>query len=206
MKKFLPFFKSHKGAALVEYGMLVGLIAVLSIVSVIQVGDTVKTTFTEVSDTLSGNMTIALAEGVSGTPSGTPSGTSSGTPSGTPAFSIPASAVAVFDVVVGTNGIWVGYSETGYGAMSNISGHIVRDFMANSSGQLQINISGNIIGQLDNMTLACASPNQTVDVIFDTSSSDFAQGYHTFTSQSLFNWNNRPFFTQVGDTYQCYID
>lgn len=45
--------KNKKGAALVEYGMLVGLIAVLAIFSVQTLGGTTKDVFNTVSDTLS---------------------------------------------------------------------------------------------------------------------------------------------------------
>lgn len=47
------FLKKNKGAALVEYGILVGLIAVLSIVAVTTLGTTVKNTFETVATTLS---------------------------------------------------------------------------------------------------------------------------------------------------------
>jgi surface protein len=51
--QFLKKIKDNKGAALVEYGMLVGLIAVLAIVSVLTMGGTVRDIFNTVSDTLS---------------------------------------------------------------------------------------------------------------------------------------------------------
>jgi pilus assembly protein Flp/PilA len=57
--------KNEKGAALVEYGMLVGLIAVLAIVAVLNLGGTVRDTFTQVSQTLSTSLASATA-GVAG--------------------------------------------------------------------------------------------------------------------------------------------
>lgn len=45
--------RQNKGAALTEYGILVGLIAVLSIISVLSLGNTVQGTFSTVANTLS---------------------------------------------------------------------------------------------------------------------------------------------------------
>lgn len=54
--------KNEKGAALVEYGMLVGLIAVLAIVAVLNLGGTVRDTFTQVSDALSTSLASVTAD------------------------------------------------------------------------------------------------------------------------------------------------
>jgi pilus assembly protein Flp/PilA len=74
MRKKLHMLKpsTTKGAALVEYGILVGLIAVLAIVAVLTLGSTVRDTFNQVSDTLSTSLASASAgftvgSGVSGT-------------------------------------------------------------------------------------------------------------------------------------------
>jgi pilus assembly protein Flp/PilA len=48
--------RTSRGAALVEYGILTGLIAVLSIGAVLALGNRVNETFTTVSDTLGSNM------------------------------------------------------------------------------------------------------------------------------------------------------
>jgi Flp pilus assembly pilin Flp len=53
---------NQKGAALVEYGMLVGLIAVLAITAVITLGGTTKRVFETVSDTVSTNVRPSLSE------------------------------------------------------------------------------------------------------------------------------------------------
>ena len=59
MRKLKNLVSTSKGAALVEYGILVGLIAVLAIVAVLNLGGTVRDTFTQVSDTLSTSLASA---------------------------------------------------------------------------------------------------------------------------------------------------
>jgi pilus assembly protein Flp/PilA len=56
MRKFM---KSAKGAALVEYGILVGLIAVLAIGAVLALGEQIEATFSTVEQTLEDNMSAA---------------------------------------------------------------------------------------------------------------------------------------------------
>jgi pilus assembly protein Flp/PilA len=48
------FRRDEQGAALVEYGILVGLIAVICIASVVIVGTQVSTAFSNIAATLSG--------------------------------------------------------------------------------------------------------------------------------------------------------
>ena len=48
------FAKNDEGAALVEYGMLVGLIAVICVVAVTTLGTEVSTAFSNIANTLSG--------------------------------------------------------------------------------------------------------------------------------------------------------
>ena len=52
----LKKLKNVKGAALVEYGILVGLIAVLAISAVLALGEEVQSTFQTVASTLQSNM------------------------------------------------------------------------------------------------------------------------------------------------------
>lgn len=59
MRKLKNLVATSKGAALVEYGILVGLIAVLSIVAVLNLGSTVKDTFENVSSTLDAGIASA---------------------------------------------------------------------------------------------------------------------------------------------------
>ena len=56
MRKFMT---AVKGAALVEYGILVGLIAVLAISAVLTLGQEIRGTFDTVNSTLSSSMTAA---------------------------------------------------------------------------------------------------------------------------------------------------
>lgn len=51
---------SVKGAALVEYGILVGLIAVLAIGAVLALGEEIQATFQTVTTTLSDNLGSAV--------------------------------------------------------------------------------------------------------------------------------------------------
>jgi pilus assembly protein Flp/PilA len=46
--------REEEGAALVEYGMLVGLIAVICVVAVTTLGTEVSTAFSNIANTLSG--------------------------------------------------------------------------------------------------------------------------------------------------------
>lgn len=48
----LKLMKNVKGAALVEYGILVGLIAVLAIAAVLALGNEVQATFSSIESTL----------------------------------------------------------------------------------------------------------------------------------------------------------
>lgn len=57
--KMLNKLKNVKGAALVEYGILVGLIAVLAISAVLTLGQEVEATFTAVESTLGANLASA---------------------------------------------------------------------------------------------------------------------------------------------------
>jgi pilus assembly protein Flp/PilA len=49
MKKLINFFKDEEGATMVEYGLMVALIAVVCIAGATLIGTSVNTKFTEVS-------------------------------------------------------------------------------------------------------------------------------------------------------------
>jgi pilus assembly protein Flp/PilA len=49
IKKLIGFFKDEEGASMVEYGLLVALIAVVVIVAVTAIGTNLNTMFTNVS-------------------------------------------------------------------------------------------------------------------------------------------------------------
>jgi Flp pilus assembly pilin Flp len=61
MRKLKNLVATSKGAALVEYGILVGLIAVLAITAVLALGTTVQEVFTTVSSTLDRGIASAQA-------------------------------------------------------------------------------------------------------------------------------------------------
>jgi pilus assembly protein Flp/PilA len=52
---FLAMLKDDEGATLVEYGLVVSLIAVAAIIAVTAVGTSIKSTFTHISTTLDAN-------------------------------------------------------------------------------------------------------------------------------------------------------
>ena len=54
MERLKRFLKDEEGASLVEYGLLVGLIAVVCIVAVTALGTGVNDQFTDVNTALSG--------------------------------------------------------------------------------------------------------------------------------------------------------
>jgi pilus assembly protein Flp/PilA len=54
MERLKRFLKDEEGAALVEYGLLVGLIAVVCILAVTTLGTGVRDQFTDVNTALSG--------------------------------------------------------------------------------------------------------------------------------------------------------
>ena len=49
---FRHFLRDEEGAALVEYGLLVGLIALVCVTAVTNLGSTVKTLFTNIASSL----------------------------------------------------------------------------------------------------------------------------------------------------------
>ena len=56
LQLFSRFRRDNEGAALVEYGILVGLIAVICIAAVVIVGTQVSTAFSKIASALSSNL------------------------------------------------------------------------------------------------------------------------------------------------------
>lgn len=52
MKNLIAWFKDEEGQGMVEYGLLIGLIAVIVIVALVVLGPRVRDLFTRVSDEL----------------------------------------------------------------------------------------------------------------------------------------------------------
>lgn len=61
MRTLKNLVATSKGAALVEYGILVGLIAVVAITAVLALGDTIAGVFQGVSDTLNTQLGSTIA-------------------------------------------------------------------------------------------------------------------------------------------------
>jgi pilus assembly protein Flp/PilA len=55
IKKLTDFFKDEEGASMVEYGLLVALIAVVVITAVTAIGTNLNTKFTTVSGAIAGS-------------------------------------------------------------------------------------------------------------------------------------------------------
>ena len=51
--KIVTFFKSEKGQGMVEYGLIIALVAIAVIAAVILLGDNIKAIFTTTTDALS---------------------------------------------------------------------------------------------------------------------------------------------------------
>lgn len=59
VKKIVAFFKSEKGQGMVEYGLIIALVAIAVIAAVILLGDNIKAIFTKATDALSLGSTAA---------------------------------------------------------------------------------------------------------------------------------------------------
>jgi pilus assembly protein Flp/PilA len=57
IKKLINFFKDEEGASMVEYGLLVALIAIVCIVAIGYVGENLNTVFENVAGELNGAVT-----------------------------------------------------------------------------------------------------------------------------------------------------
>jgi pilus assembly protein Flp/PilA len=60
-KHFARFMKNEDGAALVEYGLLVGLIAVVCIIAVTDLGKNVNVLFCDINQALKDNLPAAFS-------------------------------------------------------------------------------------------------------------------------------------------------
>ena len=67
-KNFARFVKNEDGAALVEYGLLVGLIAVVCIVTVTNLGTNINQLFCDVNHQLATALPAALQAGMTDCP------------------------------------------------------------------------------------------------------------------------------------------
>lgn len=61
VKKFVAFMKSEKGQGMVEYGLIIALVAIAVIAAVILLGDNIKGIFTRTSDALNSGAASTVA-------------------------------------------------------------------------------------------------------------------------------------------------
>jgi pilus assembly protein Flp/PilA len=184
--------KKTKGAALIEYGILVGLIAVLAIVAVTRLGGTTKDTFRFVSDTLSSS----IASAVTGTTGN--AATTTLTPSG------PAPMVGSFTMIAGETG-WPGYYQWGYregsiGSYTNVDlPNDIRDmFISTSSNEYFINIYGDLETELSTRSITCNSVTHNF-------SDAFMVTYNSSLDITQYRFSGSIFNTTNGTTWNCSI-
>ena len=60
-KKMVTFFKSEKGQGMVEYGLIIALVAIAVIAAVILLGDNIKGIFERTADALSTGTASAIS-------------------------------------------------------------------------------------------------------------------------------------------------
>jgi pilus assembly protein Flp/PilA len=61
MKKFVTFLRSEKGQGMVEYGLIIALVAIAVIAAVVLLGDNIKGIFTSTANALSTGAASAAA-------------------------------------------------------------------------------------------------------------------------------------------------
>lgn len=188
---------TSKGAALVEYGILVGLIAVLAIVAVLSLGSTVRDTFNQVSDTLS----ISLASATAGV---TVSGSGG---SSAPSFVVAANAAAAWTFTAEAhsyNGGSIGADSTqGFGSLSSYPGSPTAIQTSSYPGSNYM-----AFGFSNSQVTATDFTGMTLDCDFGTFSS-LPDANNTTPSAyywALGAWSGHTMPTLVaGETYNCQI-
>lgn len=61
MKKFMQILKDEDGQGMVEYGLIIGLIAIVVIVALVALGPKIRDIFTNASNVIDENMTSGSA-------------------------------------------------------------------------------------------------------------------------------------------------
>lgn len=149
MEKIIKKIRSTKAAALVEYGILVGLIAVLAIVAVLNLGGTVRDTF----DQVSGALSTSLASAQAGETSSSGSEATPSTPTALAEHNFLAASHPTVPDIVG-RGVASGtpygstYSTTGSPAIVYVTTH-------NANNHLFINIDGDTTSSFSSNSLSC---------------------------------------------------
>jgi pilus assembly protein Flp/PilA len=155
----------RRGAALIEYGLLVGLVAVVAIGSVKSLGDRVNTTFAEVNSELSSNIaSSALGDGDKG-----------------PGLTDPTGAMATrFSITpepFRSSENDVGYRPSGdMGTLHFYEGpsEKLNQFeIRRDKGHLSMQLAGNFVTELSGHRVICVDG---VDLAFDDASMTYLSG------------------------------
>lgn len=190
MQVNLPTFFSRptRGAALVEYGMLVGLVAVVAIGAVSTLGQQVDRTFDVTTDALSGSLNAA--GGAEAAPVA------------------PAEPQLVMAMTAATSGVNTGYhSEQGFGSISYDQSGLgeIGALYSYGSEQTHLWITGGRRGEFfETWALECDGQSwDFADAEFVNDNANFGGSTWVRWTQAL-NDNDRPIFTD-GSTYNCEV-
>lgn len=187
--------KTRRGAALAEYGLLTGLVALVALVAVGELGGKVEETFTDVGMSLSG---VAQASpGAANEPE---------EPSGPP----PATGAAAMDF---TLTLHQSYREYGHGSMSGsgvevgsvdayegLPSHLIQLRYEVPSSRVFFRVAGNFAAELVDHTLSCDDglnlPLNEAGTIY----------YEPTPDRTMAYWNNVPdAFLIEGSTITCRV-
>jgi len=184
--------RNEKGAALVEYGILVGLIAVLAIGSVLTLGEEVKETFLNVSTTLASNL-------------GTPDAVAP------PAINPSSVTFTVGERSPGGNfGLEFGWSQASVDqnagtliSQTNGNYEIVTLYTQGVSGEMRLYLAGDVSGDdFTGVVLICNSGSTTYDL---SNADNFTADYRAGDDATFWLWQgiDRQFVT--GEQMICVI-
>jgi len=143
--KFLPHLlrasarNNNRGAALVEYGLLVGLVAVIAIGSVSALGSSVDRTFSDVAHSLSGAMPTSDADAQMETKVEEETGP----------------VLPTWSITAGRRDNWTGYLNDSFGVLNSNTGSTVRSMYDYRDDQLMIRMAGDLREALAGTDLIC---------------------------------------------------
>jgi Flp pilus assembly pilin Flp len=195
MKNITKKLRSIKAAALVEYGILVGLIAVLAIVAVLNLGSTVRDTFDQVSDALSTSLASAQA---GDTGSGSSDTTTPSTPIALAEHSFTAAPNPTNTNVIGRG---ISSGTTQYGSTSSTTGTPAIVYITThvTNNILFVNMDGDTTTSLASNSLSC---DNGLNVNF--SDADITN-FNNPTTYYQFDSFTSPHFVN-GQAYTCTVN
>lgn len=205
MKKALGRGRTH-GAALVEYGLLVGLIAVVAIGSVSQLGLKVEETFGQTAHALSG--AVSTTDGTASTTQGAGSDGETDTGSGTTPAPEPDpwDGVSNWEIVAGSvnysGATILGYSPGGaftVGSLTEASGTPpILSFYTSSYDYTYVNLQGHVLDQINTgMSVRCDDGTELL-----LSSAAQIREY-TNPDRTMIQWRPVLIDFTPGQSYQC---